>query len=64
MQQQQVQKLPSKDEVQAQLTQLILQRANFKDQIEQIEKQVVPLQTILQVLTAQEAEAAKAEIVD
>ncbi len=59
--QQQVQ-VPSRDELETQLTQLVLQRSQAKDQIEQIEKQMPVLSSMIQLLGAQEAVAkAKAE---
>lgn len=52
--QQQVQ-VPTKEQLTEAVTQLILQRAQAKDQIEQIEKQLPMLQAQLQLLQAQEA---------
>ena len=65
-QQQQVQ-IPSREELETQLTQLVLQRSQAKDQIEQIEKQMPALSAMIQLLGAQEQEAeakAEAEVID
>ena len=56
--------LPTKDGLEAQLTQLIVQRSQLKDQIEAVEKQLPVVSSMLQLLVAQEeiAEANKAEV--
>ena len=60
-QQQEVQ-VPTREQLEAQLTQLVVQRSQLKDQVEQIEKQLPTISALVQLLTAQEAEArAKAE---
>lgn len=58
--QQQVQ-VPTKEQLTAAITNLIVQRSQFKDQIEQTEKQLPVLQAQLQLLNAQE-EVAKQEV--
>jgi hypothetical protein len=62
--QQEVQ-VPSREELEGQLTQMVMQRSQLKDQIEQIEKQLPVLNGMVQLLQAQEAkaeqEAAKAD---
>ena len=55
--QQQNQPVPTRTELEAQLTQLVMQRSQMKDQIEGIEKAMTPLSAMIQLLTAQEAEA-------
>lgn len=54
--QQEVQ-VPTVESLTAQITQLILQRSQFKDQIEQVEKIMPVLQAQLQLLQAQEQAA-------
>lgn len=54
--QQEVQ-VPTVESLTAQITQLILQRSQFKDQIEQVEKIMPVLQGQLQLLQAQEQAA-------
>lgn len=49
--------LPTKEGLEAQLTQLALQRAQLKDQIENIEKQLPVISSLIQLLGAQEAKA-------
>lgn len=61
MAQEQVQ-VPTKEQLVAQLTQLIVQRSQLKDQVDQIEKQLPTLNGMIQLLTAQEAAAAEAEV--
>jgi phage shock protein A len=58
--QQEVQ-VPTREQLEAQLTQMALQRATLKDQIESIEKQMSIVNSMIQLLTAQE-QAAKAEV--
>ncbi len=59
---QEVPQVPTRAELEAQLTQLVLQRCQLKDQVEQIEKQMPAVNAMVQLLAAQEAEAqAKAE---
>jgi len=59
---QQAPQVPTREELETQLTQLVLQRSQAKDQIEQIERQMPVLSSMIQLLGAQEAEAkAKAE---
>lgn len=61
---QQVQ-VPTLEQLQAQLTQLIVQRSTAKDQVEQFDKQLPVLNALVQVLTAQAEEArtaAEAEV--
>lgn len=55
--QQEVQ-VPTVESLTAQITQLILQRSQFKDQIEQVEKIMPVLQAQLQLLQAQAQEQA------
>jgi len=55
--QQQAQPVPTKEQLTGQLQQLIMQRSQFKDQIEQIEKQLPVIQGMIQLLDGQEAEA-------
>jgi hypothetical protein len=57
--QQEVQ-VPTREQLESQLTQLVLQRSNAKDQIEQIEKQMPVINGMIQLLQAQEAAAAQA----
>jgi phage shock protein A len=61
--QQEVPQVPTREQLEQQLTQLVLQRSQLKDQIEQIEKQMPSLNALVQLLAAQEAvaEAAAAE---
>jgi phage shock protein A len=59
--QQEVQ-VPTREQLEAQLTQMALQRATLKDQIESIEKQMSIVNSMIQLLTAQE-QAAKAEVI-
>jgi hypothetical protein len=62
--QQQVQ-VPTVEQLTAQITQLMLQRAQARDVVEQIEKQLPVFQGQLQLLQAQaQAEAAKAEVIE
>jgi len=60
---QEVPQVPSRGELEQQLTQLVLQRSQLKDQIEMIEKQMPTLNGLIQLLAAQEAvaEATAAE---
>jgi phage shock protein A len=53
--------VPTKEQLEAQLTQLILQRSQMKDQIEQIEKQIPVLQGMVQLLAQQEADKQASE---
>lgn len=55
--------VPSKEQLEAQLTQLVVTRSQLKDQVEQIEKQLPTVSSMIQLLSAQEAvaEAAAAE---
>jgi hypothetical protein len=57
MQQNQEVQVPTKDQLVAQASQMIIQRATLKDQVDQIEKQLPTVQALIQLLTAQEAEA-------
>lgn len=50
--------VPTVESLTAQITQLILQRSQFKDQIEQVEKIMPVLQAQLQLLQAQAQEQA------
>lgn len=52
--------LPTKAGLEDQLTQLALQRAQLKDQVENIEKQLPVISSLIQLLGAQEAKAAEA----
>jgi hypothetical protein len=63
---QQVPEVPTKEQLESQLTQLVLQRSNLKDQIEQIEKQMTPVVAMVQLLGAQEAvaQAAVEEVIE
>jgi hypothetical protein len=63
---QQVPEVPTKEQLESQLTQLVLQRSNLKDQIEQIEKQMAPVVAMVQLLGAQEAvaQAAADEVIE
>jgi len=63
MQQQEVQ-VPTKEQLEGQLTQLVMQRSQLKDQIEAIEKQMPTLSAMLQLLGAQEAKAKQDAEVD
>ena len=56
--QQQVQ-VPTKEQLTAQITSLIVQRAQAKDQVEQIEKVLPVVQGQLQLLNAQEEVAGQ-----
>ncbi len=58
--QQQVQ-VPTKEQLEAAVTQMLLQRGALKEQLEQLDKQIVPVQAQLQLLQAQEAVAAQEE---
>lgn len=61
-QNQPVQPVPTREQLEAQLTQSVLQRAALKDQLDEIEKQLPVINAMLQLVVAQEAEAeAKAE---
>ena len=51
--------VPTAEQLTAQITQMIVQRAQAKDQVDMIERQLPVLQGQLQLLQAQEA-AAKA----
>lgn len=53
-QQEEVQ-VPTREQLETQLTQLVLQRSQLKDQIEQIEKQMPSISSMIQLLGAQEA---------
>lgn len=53
---QQVQ-VPTLEQLEANLTQLVLQRAQFKDGVEQIEKQMAVVHGQVQLLHAQAAKA-------
>ncbi len=57
---QDVPQVPTREQLEAQLTQLVLQRSQLKDQIEQIERQQPALCSMIQLLAAQEAEAQAA----
>jgi len=46
--------VPTKEQLQAQSTQLVVQRSQLKDQIEAIEKQLPVINGMIQLLTAQE----------
>jgi hypothetical protein len=63
---QQVPEVPTKEQLESQLTQMVLQRSNLKDQIEQIEKQMAPVVAMVQLLGAQEAvaQAAVEEVIE
>jgi len=52
---------PTAEQITAQVTQLIVQRAQAKDIVEQIEKQLPVLQGQLQLLQAQAEAAAEPE---
>jgi peptidoglycan hydrolase CwlO-like protein len=52
--------VPTRAQLESQLTQLVLQRGQLKDQIENIDKQVPTVSALIQLLAAQEA-AAEAE---
>lgn len=58
--------LPTKAGLEAQVQELLLKRADLKDKIESIEKQLPVVSSLLQLLTVQEAhaEAQKAGIKD
>ena len=58
MQNQQVQ-VPTKEQLTEAITTMIVQRAQAKDQVEQLEKQLPQLQAQLQLLQAQDAVAAE-----
>jgi len=65
MVQQQAQPVPTRAQLETQLTQLVLQRSQMRDQIEQIEKQLPVVQGMIQLLAGQEAEAqAEAEVIE
>lgn len=55
--------LPTKAGLDGQMKELIIQRSQLKDQIEQIEKQLPVVAAMLQLLGAQEAKAAEAVVV-
>ncbi len=46
--------IPTREQLEAQLTGLVVQRSQFKDQIETIEKQMPSLVAMIQLLGAQE----------
>lgn len=48
--------VPTKEQLEANLTQLVMQRSQFKDQIEVIEKQIPVISGQLQLLAAIAAE--------
>ncbi len=52
--------VPSKEQLEAQLTQLVVQRSQLKDQIEQIERQLPSINALVQLLAAQAAAAEQA----
>ena len=58
--------VPTREQLEAQLTQLVLQRSQLKDQVEQIEKQLPSLNALIQLLAAQEAvaQAAASEVTE
>lgn len=58
---QQKQEVPTLEQLQQALTQLTLQRAAYKDQVEQIERNMSVINGQVQLLQAQ-AEQAKAEV--
>jgi len=58
----QQQQLPTREQLEAQLTQLAVQRSQLKDQVEQIEKQLPVINGMVQLLAAQEA-AKQAEAI-
>ena len=62
--QQQAVQVPTKEGLEAQLTSLVIQRSQLKDQVEGIEKQMPVISGMLQLLAAQDAKAkeAKAEV--
>jgi len=57
-----VQPVPTREQLEAQLTALVMQRSQLKDHVEAIEKQMPAISAMVQLLAAQEAQAkAKAE---
>jgi len=46
--------VPTREQLEAQLTGLVVQRSQLKDQVEQIEKQMPSIASMVQLLTAQE----------
>lgn len=60
MQQQQKFQVPSIEELQKQITQLMLQRSQMKEQVEQVDRQLPVLNGMLQILVSQaEQESVK-----
>jgi hypothetical protein len=49
--------VPTREELESQLTGLVMQRSQLKDQIEMVEKQMPTLNGMIQLLAAQEAKA-------
>ena len=49
--------VPTKEQLEAQLTGLVMQRSQLKDQIEAIERQMPTVSAMLSLLAAQEAQA-------
>ena len=47
--------IPTREQLEGQLTGLVVQRSQLKDQVEQIEKQMPSIASMVQLLTAQEA---------
>lgn len=50
-------KVPTRAELETQLTQLVVQRSQLKDQVEQIERQMPSIASMVQLLSAQEQQA-------
>jgi len=46
--------IPTREQLESQLTGLVVQRSQLKDQVEQIEKQMPSIASMVQLLTAQE----------
>jgi len=49
--------IPTREQLESQLTGLIVQRSQLKDQVEKIERQMPSIASMVQLLTAQEAKA-------
>ncbi len=55
--------VPTREQLEAQLTAMAMQRSRMKDEIETIEKQMPSIAAMIQLLSAQEARAKqKAEV--
>jgi phage shock protein A len=52
--------VPTREQLETQLSQLVLQRSQLKDQVEVIERQIPTVSALIQLLGAQEAAAEAA----